>query len=425
MKLGVRSAFVMAIAMAGIGLSITAVHDLAAQRALYQFEQGIWAPVEAERQFLLLQGTVHSLESDPDAVDLSTYTQRRDVSLGYLSALVTFTEGNPTFDTAQLALVDGIQADVQTYRRLDMGGLPDPARARQLAQIMDNAVRTSHELVNIRRQIGEAASVRIMQTMQTALMIQVATVGLLLVGCVWVVWATYQALMKDLALVSHEKFAAETMNQQLRAFLVQAEELAIEQERVRVAQEIHDGLGHHLNNLKIHSSVALHALDRDIDLARSALAMVNEEVKHAYRELRRAIDILVSEKPFLGTLEDLLAQPVRDCELHGVHAELHVSGIPRTLTDQTKHALYRISQEALSNIRRHAQAANAVIRIDYRDQVIQVLIEDDGVGLAPSVVQDIGHGLQILQERALFVGGRTAIETEVGKGVRVLVEVPG
>ncbi|KAB8140769.1 hypothetical protein F8S13_22465 [Chloroflexia bacterium SDU3-3] len=425
MKIGIRIGLVVAIALTGIGLAVTAVHDLAAQRALYQFEQGIWAPVEAERQFLLLQSTVQALEADPGAVDLSTYTLRRDVSLGYLSALVTFTQGNPTFDTAQLALVDGLQADVQTYRRLDAGGLPDPARARQLTQVMDDAVRTSHELVNIRRQIGEAASVRIMQTMQTALMIQVAIVVLLLIGCVWVVWATHQALMKDLALVSHEKSAAETMNQQLRAFLMQAEELAIEQERVRVAREIHDGLGHHLNNIKIHSSVAHHAFDHDSAMARSALAMVKAEVTQAYRELRRAIDILVSEKPFLGTLEDLLAQPLRDCELNGVHAELRVSGIPRTLADQTKHALYRIAQEALNNVRRHAHAANASIWIDYRDQMVQLLIEDDGVGLAPSAAQHIGHGLHNLHERALFVGGKTAIETAAGKGVRVMVEVPG
>jgi signal transduction histidine kinase len=217
--------------------------------------------------------------------------------------------------------------------------------------------------------------------------------------------------------------ALEAVNQQLRAYMVQAEDLAVEHERVRVAREIHDGLGHHLNNVKVHVAVARRYFDVDRAIALDSLTTTQSEISNAQQELRRAVEALVSDR-FTGTLEELLQGPVRDCQLAGIDASLHVEGRWSPLPQQVTYALYRIGQEALSNIRQHSRAKQASVQIHYQDQCIHLVIDDDGIGMPASTEYRRGHGLDNLQERATLVGGKTIIETRLGQGVRVMVEVP-
>jgi signal transduction histidine kinase len=219
-------------------------------------------------------------------------------------------------------------------------------------------------------------------------------------------------------------FAMEEMNQQLRAYVLQAEDLAIEQERIRVAREIHDGLGHHLSAIKIHIGVAHRCFESDSAMALDSVATAKTEISKAQHELRRAIDALISDDFLAGALEDLLEGPVRDCKLAGIRTNLQVFGTPQPLAGQVKHTSYRIGQEALNNIRQHSCAKQAMMMVDYREQCVRIIIEDDGIGIPTSVEQRRGHGLNNLQERAALIGGKTAIETRPGQGVRVIVEVP-
>jgi signal transduction histidine kinase len=219
-------------------------------------------------------------------------------------------------------------------------------------------------------------------------------------------------------------FDMEEMNRQLRAYVLQAEDLAIEQERIRVAREIHDGLGHHLNNIKVHSGVAYRCFAADQAVALESITTVKTEISNAQRELRRAIDALVSDEFLAGALEDLFAGPVRDCKLAGIHTTLQVSGTPRALPEQVKHTFYRIGQEALSNIRQHSCAKHASMLVDYGEHCVRIIVEDDGIGIPANIERRPGHGLDNLQERAALIGGKTAIETRPGQGVRVVVEAP-
>ena len=257
-------------------------------------------------------------------------------------------------------------------------------------------------------------------TIETTHIVQLAAVGLLLVVGGWVLWTTQQSL----AAVQQQKIAAEEANQRLRAALARAEDLAIEQERIRVAREIHDGLGHHLNTIKIHVGVACRAFESDRAMALDSVTTVKTEISKAQRELRRAIDALVSDDFLAGALEDVLAEPVRDCTLAGIRTNLQVSGTPRPLPEQVKHTLYRIGQEALNNIRQHSCAKHATMSVDYGEQWVRIIVEDDGIGIPTNVERRRGHGLDNLQERAALIGGKTAIETRPGQGVRVVVEVP-
>lgn len=272
----------------------------------------------------------------------------------------------------------------------------------------------------VRSQIAAAVYVGLAVLMlATSRTVQLIAVGVLLLAGGWVLWTTQQALVA----MRQKNRAVEEANQRLRAAIAQVEELAIEQERVRLAREIHDGLGHHLNNVKVYVGVAHRAFEVDPAVAQASLTTAKTEISNAQRELRRAIDALVSEDCFAGALEDLLDGPVRDCTLAGVAVDFEVHGIPRPLPEPIKHGLYRIGQEALTNIRRHSRATWAALRLDYQEQLIRIVVEDDGVGM-PAVERRRGHGLDNLQERAALIAGKADIETCPGKGVRITVEVP-
>lgn len=226
-----------------------------------------------------------------------------------------------------------------------------------------------------------------------------------------------------LTLVRRHKAHTNETNERLRASLAQAQDLAVEQERRRVAREIHDGLGHHLNNAKLHLGIASRYFDTDRATSLDSLTTARSEVSKALHELRRAIDALVSND-FADPLEALLKEPVRDCTLAGINASLQVAGVPRPLPPQVKHALYRIGQEAFNNIRQHSRAKQAILKLDYQEHCIRMVIEDDGVGIPINTGHRRGHGLENLQERAALLGGTSAIEPRPGLGVRVMVEVP-
>lgn len=221
-----------------------------------------------------------------------------------------------------------------------------------------------------------------------------------------------------------QKERAEIAHQKLRAYMLQIEELAAEQERIRVAREIHDGLGHHLNNVKIYIGVAHYSINTDREAMIKSIAIAKEEVCNAQRELRRAIDALISEDYLEGPLEDLLTDLVRDCHLAGIKTHVQTIGITRHLPEQVRHGLFRIGQEALSNIQKHSYAKNATIIIEYRDSCVILTVADDGIGMPSDVEQQRGHGLNNLQERAAFISGKITIETHPGQGVRVVVEAP-
>ena len=203
------------------------------------------------------------------------------------------------------------------------------------------------------------------------------------------------------------------------------------EERLRIARDLHDALGHHVSLINVQAGVALHLMDDDPEQARSALAAIKQSSGQLLREMRATLGVLrgVDEEPprgpvsGLARLDDLLAEN----RSAGLPVELEVVGAARELPAGVDHAAYRIVQEALTNTRRHAGAARACVRVHYDDEGVTVRVEDDGRGpFAGNATPDGGggNGLPGMRERALALGGSLAAGPREGGGFQVHARLP-
>jgi signal transduction histidine kinase len=203
------------------------------------------------------------------------------------------------------------------------------------------------------------------------------------------------------------------------------------EERLRIARDLHDALGHHVSLINVQAGVALHLVDDDPEQARSALAAIKQSSGQLLREMRATLGVLrgVDEAPprgpvaGLGRLDDLLAEN----RAAGLAVDLEVTGERRDLPPSVDHAAYRIVQEALTNTRRHAGPATATVRVRYDGDGVGVRVEDDGTGPAGSTAPDLpagGDGIPGMRERALALGGSLSAGPRPGGGFVVDARLP-
>lgn len=197
------------------------------------------------------------------------------------------------------------------------------------------------------------------------------------------------------------------------------------EQRLRLAQELHDVLAHHISLINVQASVALHLVDTQPDRARPALANIKEASRDALRELRTALDLLRhgeeaprSPAPRLADLDALVA----GVRAGGLEVRLEHDAAPPAapLPAAVESAAYRIVQEALTNVTRHARAQAVTVRLGYEDGVT-VEVTDDGVG----VPADPGNGIGGMRERAAALGGTVEAGPRPGGGFRVAAHLPG
>jgi signal transduction histidine kinase len=200
------------------------------------------------------------------------------------------------------------------------------------------------------------------------------------------------------------------------------------EERLRIAQELHDSLGHHVSLINVQAGVALYLIDEDPGQARAALAVIKQASRDLLVEMRVALGVLraVDEQPprapiaGLDRLDGLLA----DNRAAGLPVTLDVLGAPRRLPASIDHAAYRIVQEALTNVRRHAAAGSATVRLRYTDHRLEVQIDDNGAGPAGTTPPDGGSGVAGMRERAAALDGSLTVGPRPGGGFRVRAELP-
>jgi PAS domain S-box-containing protein len=203
---------------------------------------------------------------------------------------------------------------------------------------------------------------------------------------------------------------------------------AQEDERRRIAREMHDQFGQQLTALKL----KLDALREDCGEDASLREQL-EALQAIATQLDADVDYLVWEmRPTV--LDDLGLQAAlssygQNWSKHfGVPVQFHTSGMDKDrLTPEIETALYRIGQEALNNIAKHAQATHVAIVLERRADQVSLIIEDDGVGFDLQRVfgmDDKGVGLIGMRERAALVGGTIEIESQPGIGVTVVVRIP-
>ncbi len=201
------------------------------------------------------------------------------------------------------------------------------------------------------------------------------------------------------------------------------------EERLRVARDVHDVVGHGLAVINMQAGVALHVLGRRPDQAEVALEAIKTASKDALDELRATLavfrrpdeaDAPRRPTPGLDQLESLTA----DMADSGLPVELLVTGERTCLPGAVDLAAYRIVQESLTNVLRHAGGATATVRVTHEPDTLDLEITDDGRGRAPRGDGRAGQGLTGMRERAAAVGGTLEAGPRGGGGFRVHARLP-
>ncbi|MFC4113231.1 sensor histidine kinase [Nonomuraea zeae] len=191
------------------------------------------------------------------------------------------------------------------------------------------------------------------------------------------------------------------------------------EERLWIAQELHDSLTHSISVVNVQVAVAMELFDRDPERAREALAAIKESGHEAMNELRATLGVLrqnEQEGAGLSRLPSLVSR----AEGAGLRVAHEVSGTPYALPPEVDRAAYRIAQEALTNVLRHAGAAAVTVAVEYDPVKVVLRVENDGeAGTAGP-----GMGLIGMRERAVAIGGSLTAGPHESGGFAVRAELP-
>jgi signal transduction histidine kinase len=207
---------------------------------------------------------------------------------------------------------------------------------------------------------------------------------------------------------------------------------AVAEERLRLARELHDVVAHAISVIAVQSGVGAHVAATQPEEAAKALAAIEVTSRAALIELRRLLGVLRQEGepqgdlapvPGLADLDALLAEVAKA----GLGVRLRVEGTPAPLPAGVDLSAYRIVQEALTNVVKHAGPARAQVTIGYRDQEVTVEVTDDGRGVTVPTGDGrarVGHGPIGMRERVQVFGGDLETGPRSGGGFRVAARLP-
>jgi signal transduction histidine kinase len=197
-------------------------------------------------------------------------------------------------------------------------------------------------------------------------------------------------------------------------------ELAVVEERNRLAREIHDGLGASLSSLILQAEYATRLAKEPQVVAE--LEELKASAEDAIEELRRSLRMMREDFDIATGLEDYVKTFTDRTQLE-VHFERggHFEG---RLAPESSLALFRVLQECLSNALKHAQAKRVSVRLLFADEAVLLRVKDDGRGFDPLASKPGHYGLVNMRERANKVGGAVTIESSPGVGAEVTFSVP-
>ncbi|NLK20588.1 MAG: sensor histidine kinase [Epulopiscium sp.] len=206
---------------------------------------------------------------------------------------------------------------------------------------------------------------------------------------------------------------------------------AQEKERQRVAREIHDGPAQSMSNVVLKSELCIKLLDRDTTKARQELINLKDMVRVSIQDVRR---IIYNLRPM--SLDDLGIIPTLERYVSKVMEESHLvirfvtAGTPFNLAPIVSLTLFRLTQEALNNILKHANATETIVKISFLQEYIELFISDNGEGFDIAEIQKktkdngSGFGLSSMHERAKLLGGEFSIRSEINQGTRCYIRIP-
>ncbi|MCI3275257.1 sensor histidine kinase [Streptomyces cylindrosporus] len=231
-------------------------------------------------------------------------------------------------------------------------------------------------------------------------------------------WVVAITAVAELTRTRREQWARE------RAERAQAARRRADEERLRIARELHDVLAHSISVINVQAGVGLALLDTDPEQARTALTTIKAASKEALGEVRQVLDTLRTPgdaprapAPGLDRLPELVQQAA------SAGLTVSVEGEPPRLAPGTDLAAFRIVQEALTNVVRHSGSRQARVRVEHDSRALRLRIDDDG----PATGADAGgsgNGLAGMRERAAALGGTIEAGPRPDGGFRVLAVLP-
>jgi signal transduction histidine kinase len=236
-------------------------------------------------------------------------------------------------------------------------------------------------------------------------------------------WSVALAIAAEATRIRAERVAATRASRQLDQRRQQSEE------RLRIARDLHDVIGHNISLINVQASMGLDLMDSQPEQARAALSAIKSASKEALEELRTMLTPLRGDD---GTAPrspaprlDRLPELIELTRAAGLSVEVEITGTALPLPATVQLAAYRIIQESLTNVARHAGRARVTVRVTYDDAHVHIQIDDDGK--APSGVGSAigtGSGITGMRERATALGGNLSAGLRPGGGFRVSARLP-
>ncbi|WP_405995156.1 sensor histidine kinase [Streptomyces sp. NBC_00986] len=220
------------------------------------------------------------------------------------------------------------------------------------------------------------------------------------------------------------------LSRRLRDMQAERARRVVAEERGRMARELHDVVAHHMSVISVQAGLARFVLDSDPEKTRGALGTIADASGEALGELRRMLRVLREEDPQLPEGAPIptlarLGELVDRVRAAGVSVDLAVEGTPRPLAPGVELCAFRVVQEALTNVLKHAGQAHAHVELRYGRSELAVSVTDDGEGVIQGrVPTDAGHGLIGMRERAKLYGGTISLGPHAGGGFVVELVLP-
>jgi signal transduction histidine kinase len=200
------------------------------------------------------------------------------------------------------------------------------------------------------------------------------------------------------------------------------------EERLRIARELHDIIGHSLGTIAVQAGVGRHLMAADPQKAAEALDSIARVSRSSLDEVRAVVSALREDEPAYHPAPSLADLPdlVETVRSTGLNVELTLPEDLEAIPRQTGTAVYRIAREALTNVVRHANASAAQVQVDHRDGRVEIAVRDDGsesdAGREPAM--STGHGIAGMRERAEALGGRLSAGASSEGGFVVTASLP-
>lgn len=229
---------------------------------------------------------------------------------------------------------------------------------------------------------------------------------------------------------AEELFAElQVSHRQLKEYTGQMAELAATKERNRLVRDIHDALGHYLTVINVQLEKALALREKKPQEAEQAVTNAKRLASEALQDVRRSVSALRTSEE-LPEFAPSLRTLVERMQNESCRVELNMQGNEESYSKQGLLALYRVAQEGLTNIQKHAQASRVWVDLQFGEHEARLILRDNGCGFNLTRWQqtepgrDGGYGLQGGQERLALLGGNLLVESMPGQGTTLQVTLP-